>query len=475
MTPTLYVGNSLDILPTLPDNSVDSIVTDPPYEISFMSRKWDATGIAYSVELWAECLRVLKPGGHLLSFGSPRTYHRMACAIEDVGFEIRDSIHWTHGAGFPKSLDVSKGIDKGAGAEREVIERKRVKGGGMESVNRANADQHGYRPDGYQKGENVLDVTAPATDDAKRWAGWGTGLKPSHEPIVVARKPLEGTVVANILEYGAGAINIDGCRVGVADGFGGGAKASGGFVDGYQSDGFVASSQGRWPANTILGHAAACVCVGEQKVKASVSVRRNGVKANDDTLGIARGLFEAGAKDATLGDSEGNETVSVWRCVDGCPVRNLDGQSGKVKGGTWNRTKGARHFDNDGEPTEYETAGKDATVGGASRFFQNVEWNPATDDLGTLVYVSKPNKKERPVVDGVSHATVKPLALMRYLVRLVTPVGGIVLDPFAGSGTTMEAAILEGMVPVGVELTAEHVPLIEARMERQGAELAVIS
>lgn len=297
MEPTLYVGSSLDVLPTLRANSVDAIVSDPPYELGFMSKGWDATGIAYSVDLWAECLRVLKPGGYLLSFGGTRTFHRMAVAIEDAGFDVVDTLHFCYGSGFPKSLSIGKALDKAAGAEREVIERRRVKSGGMESLNRANAEQHSYRPDGYQKGENILDITAPATDDARQWEGWGTALKPSHEPIVVAVKP------------------------------------------------------------------------------------------------------------------------------------------------------------------------------GASPFMDLAELNVR----GSSLYFPKANKKERPVVNGVSHATVKPLALMRYLVTIACPEGGVVLDPFAGSGTTMEAAVLEGRQAIGVELTLEHVPLIEFRMERQGVELVVQS
>ena len=163
-------GNSLDLLRTLPDGSIDSIVTDPPYELGFMGKSWDASGIAYNVELWQECLRVLKPGGHLLAFGGTRTYHRMAVAIEDAGFEIRDSIHWIYGSGFPKSLDVSKAIDKAAGAEREIVGSK------VTGKARTNGEWKG--------GQQEVDITAPATEAAKRWQGWGTALKPAHEPIV---------------------------------------------------------------------------------------------------------------------------------------------------------------------------------------------------------------------------------------------------------------------------------------------------
>lgn len=185
----------------MPDATFDSVVTDPPYELGFMGKSWDASGIAYSVEMWREALRVLKPGGHLLAFSGSRTYHRMTCAIEDAGFEIRDQIMWVYGSGFPKSLDVSKAIDKAAGAVREVIGR--AAGAGAKD------------PTSFGNGHNAeYDITAPATDAARQWQGWGTSLKPAHEPICVARKPLAaGTVAANVLEWGTGAINVDGCRV----------------------------------------------------------------------------------------------------------------------------------------------------------------------------------------------------------------------------------------------------------------------
>jgi len=205
---TLHLGDCLQSLRGMPDNSVDSIVTDPPYGLSFMGKKWD-----YDVpgtDVWTECLRVLKPGGHLLAFAGTRTQHRMAVRIEDAGFEIRDMIAWVYGSGFPKSLDVSKAIDKAAGAEREVVgvsphsaNRKSVAGSG-ETVCRGGGDLHP---------ESERFLTAPATESARQWQGWGTALKPALEPITVARKPLVGTVAANVLEHGTGALNIDGCRV----------------------------------------------------------------------------------------------------------------------------------------------------------------------------------------------------------------------------------------------------------------------
>jgi site-specific DNA-methyltransferase (adenine-specific) len=351
------------------DGLIDAIVTDPPYELGFMGKAWDASGVAYSVGLWAEVLRVLKPGGHLLAFGGTRTYHRMTVAIEDAGFEVRDSIHWVYGSGFPKSLDVSKAIDKAAGAEREVIGDKAWNNS---AANFVPGEDHSQRIQ--------LPITAPATDAARQWDGWGTALKPAHEPIVVARKPLAGTVAANVLEYGTGALNIDGCRVAAPDGvpqF----EQKGQQSVGVHGDGLHGSlslgvrdySTGRWPANFVLTHAADC---------------------GDD-------------------------------CAPGCPVAALDEQSGD----------------------------------GASRFFTVTEWDDAP-----FRYVAKPSRAERNAgTDRNIHPTVKPLDLMRWLVRLVTPPGGVVLDLFAGSGTTLASAILEGFDCVGVEMTDDYLPLIEGR------------
>ena len=234
----------------MPDASVDSVVTDPPYLIGFMGKGWDAAdGIAGQPEVWAECLRVLKPGGHLLAFGATRTYHRMTVAIEDAGFEIRDSLHWCYGSGFPKSLDVSKAIDKAAGAERDRVPYT----GGIASGS-GNYGGGGTVHVGTKVGP------APATDAARQWSGWGTALKPAHEPIVVARKPLSGTVAANVLAHGTGALNIDGCRVGSDGGTTKGnppkGKSNGVYGDGLNGAcDIVPLNAGRWPANLVFTHA----------------------------------------------------------------------------------------------------------------------------------------------------------------------------------------------------------------------------
>ena len=239
----------------MPDNSVDSIVTDPPYELGFMGKSWDSSGIAFNVEVWQEALRVLKPGGHLLAFSGSRTYHRMAVAIEDAGFEIRDQIMYVYGSGFPKSHNISKGIDKAAGAEREVVGQKvrgdvqqAKKSGSTYSV--ADANKNNKAIFGY----GVEDLTIASTPEAKQWDGWGTALKPAHEPIVLARKPLIGTVANNVLTYGTGGLNIDGSRVGTDDTRSPSSKSSFGLIndDSWQAQEVMAgSASGRFPANFI--------------------------------------------------------------------------------------------------------------------------------------------------------------------------------------------------------------------------------
>jgi len=380
--PVILKGNCLDTLKTLPDCSIDSIVTDPPYEYGFMGKSWDNSGIAYNVEMWRECLRVLKPGGHLLAFSGSRTYHRMTVAIEDAGFEIRDQIMWIYGSGFPKSLDVSKAIDKAAGAERE----DGVAGPYSARRPRDRVQTNTGAFEGTMGASTSALVTAPATSEAQRWQGWGTALKPAHEPICVARKPLTGTVASNVLKWGTGALNIDGSRVGTAD-WGSRPPSSPNQIYGkldLTDEPSVANALGRWPANVIHD--------GSDEVLAGFP--------ND------AGRFFYCAK---ASKSERNAGL------EGLP------EKGKVFNGQ------------SGEP--------------AGKAEGSVE-----DKFST-----KPAQN--------FHPTVKPLALMRYLVKLVTPPGGTVLDPFLGSGSTAVAAILEGFEWVGCEMTEDYWPIIEARVQ----------
>lgn len=381
-------GDCLVRMQEISDNTFDSIVTDPPYELGFMGKSWDASGIAYNVEMWREALRVLKPGGHLLAFSGSRTYHRMTCAIEDAGFEIRDQIMWVYGSGFPKSLDVSKAIDKAAGAVREetpTVAMQKKGDVGEISKNRRCAVCGKARASGNPcVCPRLEDI--PATDAARQWEGWGTALKPAHEPICVARKPLVGTVAANVLEHGTGALNIDGCRIE------GGARplresdrrsgANGTYGDGLGGSRAVGSTDaGRWPANLIHD--------GSEEVLAAFP------------------------------DAKGQQGATAER------------QQGALYGSV-----------SAGEPGIEPRS----DAGSSARFF----------------YCAKASKSDRG--PNNTHPTVKPLALMQYLVRLVTPPGGHVLDPFAGSGSTIVAALREGFRVTGIELMDEHIAIIEGRV-----------
>jgi site-specific DNA-methyltransferase (adenine-specific) len=294
MQTKLIHSDCLEALKNLPDNSVDSVVTDPPYGLSFMGKKWDYD--VPSEEIWAECLRVLKPGGHLLAFAGTRTQHRMAVRIEDAGFEIRDMIAWVYGSGFPKSLDVSKAIDKAAGAERE----KRWKAVTANS-SVGTLEPRPWLDEARKNGGCFVDGDAPATDAARQWAGWGTALKPALEPITVARRPLgEKTVAANVLEHGTGALNIDGCRIGTEGGTAKGSKPDGA-GNGIYGAGLHGSCEikqldaGRWPANLIHDGGE---FLGEQArffycAKASAKDRDEGV------AGVAGGM--SGRRDGSMG------------------------------------------------------------------------------------------------------------------------------------------------------------------------------
>jgi site-specific DNA-methyltransferase (adenine-specific) len=387
-----------------------------------MGKKWDASGIAYDVDLWRECLRVLKPGGHLLAFSGSRTYHRMTVAIEDAGFDIRDQIMWLYGSGFPKSHDVSKAIDKTAGAEREVVGTY-TRPDGADRPNCKNwkkstgnwGENSGFDP--IKEG----DITAPATEAAKEWNGWGTALKPAHEPICVARKPLIGTVAENVLTHGTGAINVDGCRVGNE----GGTKASEVFPNSKAKNSYgnglngnkktISINNGRWPANII----------------------------HDGSAEVLAGFPQTGPSSAKqdLSPSSSKPTVNF---VSGSVLRKRSG-------------------------------GYDEPAGSAARFFYCAKASKKDRDEGLEGFEERPKNNRKD--DGQSiyeasklharnhHPTVKPTELMRYLCRLVTPPNGVILDPFLGSGSTGKAAIYEGFQFVGFDLSAEYVEISRARIE----------
>jgi site-specific DNA-methyltransferase (adenine-specific) len=481
----LLKGNCLELLKSLPDASVDSVVTDPPYELGFMGKAWDNSGIAYNVELWKECLRVLKPGGHLLAFSGSRTYHRIAVAIEDAGFEIRDSIHWTYGSGFPKSLNVSKAIDKAAGAEREVV-------GYSKGVAVEDNQGHGGIARGgvgiVQKSADIP-ITAPATVEAQQWQGWGTALKPSHEPIVIARKPLEGTVANNVLTHGTGALNIDGSRVAHQSEADRASATPQGKVTSNLSAGSAPdvndegrkdverpdTSLGRWPANTIITHSSACRQMGTNS-----EIVGGGAKASS---GFVTGYDGDGFVGAEIQNP-------VWECAEDCPTQMFPDSNGGAFPQKSNIPTG-KHYEGGWKPVDNGVR-TEMGSGSAARFFTQTTYDD--HDFPPLIYQAKAGKAERNAGleglpeqresdrvkdDGVGgdnprnrsnnakqnfHPTIKPLALMRYLIRLVTPPQGVVLDPFLGSGTTAVAAVLEGCEWIGCELTEDYWPIIEARV-----------
>lgn len=390
----LILGDSLEILETLEPNSVDAVVTDPPYGLSFMNKKWDSN--VPSMVLWQAVIRVLKPGGHLLSFGGTRTYHHLAIRIENAGFEIRDQLQWLFGSGFPKSMDVSKALDKAAGAEREIVGTMKAK---LPTSNAKFATDDWSIAAGKMRD---IPLTAPATDDAKQWQGWGTALKPANEPIVLARKPLsEKTVAANVLKWGCGAINIDASRIGSNPGYkypngpGGNSFSVAKEADGSRTTP-VESTQGRWPANLLLDEEAAAA-LGEPSrffyvAKASKSERNRGLEGMPLKV---TGRFQANRKCKACGYQE----------VSGSPCKCVSPEWEKV-------------------------AIQDA---------QN------------------------------SHPTVKPIRLMEYLIHLVTPPGGVVLDPFMGSGSTGVAAKNLGFKFIGIELNAEYFEIARKRTGFQSA------
>lgn len=430
----LLLGDCLEQLKSLQDNSIDAVVTDPPYGLSFMGKKWDYD--VPSVDLWREVFRVLKPGGHLLSFGGTRTYHRMVVNIEDAGFEIRDQIQWLYGSGFPKSTDVSKRIDKEAGALREITHSKRK------------SDIRGSTVDGEWQGlhkpnKGIIDVnyTAPATAPAKQWQGFGSALKPANEPICLARKPLEKglTLAQNVLKWGCGGLNIDGCRIGFSDNepdkrIGTSAIAKG--AKGSPFNGVVEASdikmykEGRWPANIILDEVAA--------------------EMLDEQSGVLHSRPNKNPK--ALDDSP------KW-------YENKDPEKLRI---------------------QHDISG------GASRFFyvakaSKRERNAGLEGMEAKQKYSLESSKsdshdcfthgdKNPCIPQANnHPTVKPIKLMEYLCKLITPPKGTVLDPFMGSGSTGIAAKNLGFEFVGIEREPEYFEIAKRRIEHDKAQLELES
>ncbi len=436
MSVRLLVGDCLTVLPTLEPESVDAIVTDPPYGLSFMGKAWDH-GVP-GVPFWVEALRVAKPGVHLVAFGGTRMWHRLACAIEDAGWEIRDTLCYLYGSGFPKSLDVSKAMDKAAGAQRLSVGSKV----GLPGYSLAADKGRGtYSPDGRDS-EVECDITAPTTDLARQWDGWGTALKPGHEPIILARKPLVGTVASNVAQYGTGALNIDGTRIGAGVCVPGGGQSRRGhggvYGDGEAPSPASSHTSGRWPANVVLSHGADCREVGTRVVRGKASGSGNlgpwrTTEGRDDVPTIP-----------DRPDAEASEIVPVWECVPDCPVALLDAQSGETGNHGGAGLYASRSAFGGGTVTRAPS-----DTGGASRFF----------------YTSKAGKRERNEGGATNtHATVKPVGLMTWLVKLVTPPRGVVLDPFMGSGTTGVAAFANGCDFIGIDLDPAFVEIAKQRI-----------
>ena len=486
-------GDCLEELKTLPENSVDSIVTDPPYELGFMGKSWDSTGIANNVEMWKECLRVLKPGGHLLAFSGTRTYHRMACAIEDAGFEVRDMIEWVYGSGFPKSLNIGKAVDKLQRGNRvvDLINSLLEEGytlkelgekAGIPSLESSYRDWTigGHIPEerswermlnglGFSEkdGLNIIekrivklgggnaytfregknrDWEMKITKGTSEWEGWGTALKPAHEPICMARKPLEAkTVAENCLKWGTGGINIDESRVGTEEITSVGSLGKRKFQPGLGENNPVVVTGthiGRFPANLIHDNSEEVrECfpdTGGGKYKAPNARPRHGHKLvesdgtsnapdNYGDSGNASRFFKSIIYQAKASKSERNKG-----CED---IEEKQMNVTETNARTWNdrcKTCGKKFV------------GSDNTI---------CHCPPELKITDKTVYKQKNN-----------HPTVKPIALMEYLIKMVTPKGGLVLDPFAGSGSTLVAAKQNGYDYIGIELTEEYIPIIKARL-----------
>ena len=419
----VYLGDCLKVMEGMERNQFHAVVTDPPYNLSFMNNAWDSYRTGVQFQEWflrraEEMLRVAKPGAHLLSFGGSRMWHRMACAVEDAEWEIRDTIMWLYGSGFPKSQDLSKAIDKMLGAEREVVgEKLGLDGSGFGNVG------HGLK-------STQIPVTTPNTDAARQWNGWGSCLKPAHEPVVLARKPMPDSTARCVMENGTGALNVDGCRVGTTgedvtrsiqskSSSGSGVYQFNSGEAGSQSmkGGFsVTHKDGRWPANVIITHHHECRVVGKKIAKG----------AKPHTWGASGGTGSTFKLSDTTDKKQEGQTwqghpdteVDDYECHPDCPVQMLDG---------------------------------DNRLDGASRYF----------------YTAKANgERDRPHGKGEgAHPTVKPLDLMQYLCRLVCARGGTVLDPFMGSGSTGCAALEEGMKFVGVEQSQEYADIAVGRLK----------
>jgi|TARA_R110002033_G_scaffold143305_2_gene181486 site-specific DNA-methyltransferase (adenine-specific) len=413
---TLYCADCKDVLPLLKD--IDACVTDPPYGLSFMGKAWDYD--VPGVDIWTEVLGALKPGAHLLSFFGSRTYHRGAIPIEDAGFEIRDQLMWLYGSGFPKSHNIGKAVDKLQGNEREVV--------GTEKID------VGMQSGSMHAGRKTKIETRNVTKGASEYEGWGTALKPAHEPIVMARKPFKGTVANNVLERGTGGINIDECRVGMVEdddiskknphtkgGFGHKDAHIYGKSDGADEYNY---SQGRFPANVMHDGSEVVQDIFPETGKSSGG---SGISSQKSATGGIYGEYKQDYK-----------------------AQNL--------GGLGDTGTAARYFYCPKTSKKDRDEGMDAFV--EKQWVQFQTGNGASGKASSI-------SEGRNTAYKNTHPTVKPTELMRYLCRLVTPKGGVVVDPFMGSGSTGKAAVAEGFGFVGIEMSQEYFDIACARIEAE--------
>jgi DNA modification methylase len=447
----LYLGDCVEVMASLPASSVDAIVTDPPYGLEFMGKDWDAPwratgsvvtdaaseggfqdsgggnpysrsriryGVGEGFQLWClkwatEALRVAKPGAHILAFGGTRMFHRLTCALEDAGWEIRDCVSWVYGSGFPKSLDVSKAIDDRLGAVRKTKRlTPRAETSGTMS---GKGDTRPWIEKSREQGFHEVAGDLPVTPEADQWDGWGTALKPAWEPIIVARKPLEGTVAGNVLAYGTGALNIDGCRVGDFVPTQPSAVCWGEHY-GAREEKAIPDTVGRWPSNLMHDGSPEVLACFPETAPSTASMR-------GDVGGPFCGLDGKGVKAGTSTlrghNDDGGSAARFFYCA---------------KASVWDRDEGLDAFE-----LQPPTHGQDGKTEG--------------------LHVSGSIRPKANI-----HPTVKPTDLMRYLCRLVTPPGGVVMDPFLGSGSTGKAALLEGFRFIGMDMSAEYLAIAQARI-----------
>lgn len=446
----LYHGSMLDMLEVIEPNSVDAIVTDPPYELNFMNKGWDNSGIAFQKETWEKCFAVLKPGGHLLAFGGSRTFHRIAVAIEDAGFEIRDTIMWLYGSGMPKSMDLGKSVEsKILYGSANKTEFKNLQGEKTEAGNwgiSAQTARNGARPRDYTAEGYMRTVSVDyQTEEGRKWDGWGTCLKPSYEPIIVAKKPCEGSTTENVLKYGVGGINIAGCRLAYEDTPNPATNPLYRKQNGYKHDktnaeetaknsvtGFATSKNpandlGRYPSNTILTY------------------------DENDRDEVCGGMPEGGR----------NGSISKPYAMNNMIY------------GDYGNCKTFEAYDDSGSAARYFYCAKATLRDREEGLEELVVQSGSVKDSELERVCELPNRKN-------IHPTVKPTMLMQYLVRLVTPVGGTILDPFNGSGSTGKGVMYEnldygsGYKYIGIELTEEYLPIAKARIENANKTLVDI-